>query len=256
MTSPILWSGREVTAYFDAVVSSVATTTSFLDQQTGATGYQAWLKDVTIGGAEGDVEVVNCLGETTTNFQNQYLEKKPFGHVEITGTAVFAAVGTDKGLSAEMTGAGTAITSGYIRYQFGGDGAAATLRSARSVSLVFGGAYTRLNGALSGGETTITVLSTEGFATAGNLGIETDVDITYTGKTSTTFTGCANAGAHSNSKPVTQIRGTSDHQCIVGMNNLLWTKFGDIKVTADGHAELSFTAKCLSKDYYEEYDAA
>lgn len=50
-------------------------------------------------------------------------------------------------------------------------------------------AQTQLNGALSDTATTITVDSTEGFHTKGRIRLE-DEEITYTGKTPTTFTGC------------------------------------------------------------------
>lgn len=43
----------------------------------------------------------------------------------------------------------------------------------------------------------------------------------------------------------------------VVMNNARFTKMGDISLDAEGHAEQEVTAKCLAKDYYEEfYNAA
>jgi hypothetical protein len=50
-------------------------------------------------------------------------------------------------------------------------------------------ATTTLNGALNDSATTITVVSTTGFAASGVIGIEGEY-ITYSGKTGTTFTGC------------------------------------------------------------------
>jgi hypothetical protein len=50
-------------------------------------------------------------------------------------------------------------------------------------------ASTTLDGALSDSDTTITVVSTTGFAASGAIGIDGEY-ITYAGKTSTTFTGC------------------------------------------------------------------
>jgi len=50
-------------------------------------------------------------------------------------------------------------------------------------------AYTTLNGGINNSVTTITVVSTAGFPTAGQIRIENEV-IIYTGITSTTFTGC------------------------------------------------------------------
>ena len=51
------------------------------------------------------------------------------------------------------------------------------------------GAFTMLDGALAGGEGTITVDSTTGFLSAGTLDVG-GTSVTYTGKTATTFTGC------------------------------------------------------------------
>ena len=53
---------------------------------------------------------------------------------------------------------------------------------------------TTLNGAISAGASTITVVSTADFESAGTFQIGTTV-VTYTGKTSTTFTGCTSAPA-------------------------------------------------------------
>lgn len=72
-------------------------------------------------------------------------------------------------------------------------------------------AYTTLNGGINNSVTTITVVSTTGFPTAGQIRIASEV-ITYTGITPTTFTGCtrgargsANA-AHSTGVTVTKIQ--------------------------------------------------
>ena len=48
---------------------------------------------------------------------------------------------------------------------------------------------TTLNGAVSTGDSTITVSSTNGFPSSGTFAVNTD-KVTYTGKTTTTFTGC------------------------------------------------------------------
>ena len=72
-------------------------------------------------------------------------------------------------------------------------------------------AYTTLNGGINNSVTTITVVSTTGFPTTGQIRIESEV-ITYTGVTATTFTGCtrgvlgtANV-AHSTGVAVTKIQ--------------------------------------------------
>ena len=72
-------------------------------------------------------------------------------------------------------------------------------------------AYTTLNGGINNSVTTITVVSTTGFPTAGEIRISTEV-ITYTGVTSTTFTGCTRGArgstnvAHSTGVAVTKIQ--------------------------------------------------
>ena len=60
---------------------------------------------------------------------------------------------------------------------------------------------TQLNGAVTAAATTITVDSTAGFPTAGFLLIEDD-KIEYTGKSSTTFTGCTSVAAHADDTAV------------------------------------------------------
>ena len=61
---------------------------------------------------------------------------------------------------------------------------------------------TTLNGAVSADDSTITVVSTDGFPDSGSFAVETD-KIAYTGKTSTTFTGCTSVLAHDDGKTVT-----------------------------------------------------
>jgi hypothetical protein len=72
-------------------------------------------------------------------------------------------------------------------------------------------AYTTLNGGINNSVTTITVVSTAGFPTTGQIRIESEV-VTYTGITSTTFTGCTRGArgsanvAHSTGVAVTKIQ--------------------------------------------------
>ena len=72
-------------------------------------------------------------------------------------------------------------------------------------------AYTTLNGGINNSVTTITVVSTTDFPTAGQLRIESEV-VTYTGTTTTTFTGCTRGAlgttnaAHSTGVQVTKIQ--------------------------------------------------
>jgi len=72
-------------------------------------------------------------------------------------------------------------------------------------------AYTTLNGGINNSITTITVVSTAGFPTAGQIRIQSEV-VTYTGITPTTFTGCTRGArgsanvAHSTGVAVTKIQ--------------------------------------------------
>ena len=72
-------------------------------------------------------------------------------------------------------------------------------------------AYTTLSAGINNSVTTIPVVSTAGFLTAGELRITTEV-ITYTGKTATSFTGCTRGArgsaniAHSTGAVVTKIQ--------------------------------------------------
>jgi hypothetical protein len=66
------------------------------------------------------------------------------------------------------------------------------------------GGHTLLNGALAGGETTVTVDSTNGFNASGSIDIGGST-VTYTGVTSTTFTGCAGVPVASDNAPIEQI---------------------------------------------------
>lgn len=66
------------------------------------------------------------------------------------------------------------------------------------------GATGRLNGALSGGEATITVDSTDGFDLSGTI-IIGGTNVTYTGSTATTFTGCNSTPAASDNEGIAQL---------------------------------------------------
>jgi len=60
---------------------------------------------------------------------------------------------------------------------------------------------TLLNGAVLANDTTITVDSTNGFPSSGYIQVETE-KIQYTGKSSTTFTGCTSVSAHADNSTV------------------------------------------------------
>lgn len=79
-----------------------------------------------------------------------------------------------------------------------------------------------LNGAITDSATTITVDDTTGFSSTGTIRIESE-DITYTGKTATTFTGCtrgANAttpAAHSDN---VRVQGRTDGELGLNTNSI------------------------------------
>lgn len=79
-----------------------------------------------------------------------------------------------------------------------------------------------LNGAITDTATTITVVSTTGFSATGTIRIESE-DITYTGITATTFTGCTRGAnsttaiAHSTS---VRVQGRSDGELGLNLNTI------------------------------------
>lgn len=83
------------------------------------------------------------------------------------------------------------------------------------------GATTALNGATSGGEGTITVDDTTVFDASGTLVINGTENVTYTGKTATSFTGCSNVPAASDNDGVAQLPDTSSLSGVPKFNHLL-----------------------------------
>jgi hypothetical protein len=108
-------------------------------------------------------------------------------------------------------------------------------------------ATTTLNGALNSSATTITVVSTTGFAASGVIGINGEY-ITYSGKTGTTFTGCtrgvgSTAVAHNSGDTVNQYSNATgwgeSATSGVGVQLRLWsqTNFGqDLIINPRGGA--------------------
>lgn len=121
-------------------------------------------------------------------------------------TASVAANSSDVGNGGASTVATYQITTGSDIYTVGVGWGAGTWGG------IFSGtpsAATTLNGAINSSVTTITVVSTTGFATSGLISIESE-NITYTGVTPTTFTGCTRgtggtaAASHSSGVAVQQ----------------------------------------------------
>lgn len=73
------------------------------------------IKDISVTVPEGDVDIVNYLGEDSNGFQNAELEESSFGLAEMTGTM---SVNSAEVLETIAYGAGTAGTS-HTLYQAG-----------------------------------------------------------------------------------------------------------------------------------------
>lgn len=82
------------------------------------------------------------------------------------------------------------------------------------------GAHTALNGAVTAGATTITVDDTTYFTATGSLLIN-GTTVTYTGKTATTFTGCASVPTASDNDGVAQLPDTTTYSTQPKMNLML-----------------------------------
>lgn len=116
----VTFHAREAEFKYDTGITIDAT--GPLSGDFGAGSTMGVLKDVTISPPEGDVDIINYLGEDTNGFQNAQMEEKAFGLAEISGTM---SVDSDEVLETIAYGSGTSVTGGYTRYQ-AGDGNRAT----------------------------------------------------------------------------------------------------------------------------------
>ena len=132
-------------------------------------------------------------------------------------TIVYA--GSPTSITADSAGGGTVtahyqIAAGNAVYSTGNGWGAGTWSGITSATLV-----TTLSGSLSNSATTINVVSTTGFAATGTIGIDTEA-ITYTGTTSTSFTGCTRGAkyptATSNSLAAAHSSGANVYQDATG----------------------------------------
>jgi len=123
-----LWRAPHATVLIDKT-SQVNSGTTIIGQSgslasymTGATVITGSMKNVTVLVPEGDVEMVNFLG-VTSSFQNAEIDAKPFGIAELTGTLVLTK--DELLMDSQATPAhlffGTADTTptGYHQYQAG-----------------------------------------------------------------------------------------------------------------------------------------
>ena len=118
-----LWRAPHAEVKVDLASNVSITTSAALDTFfSSATSISGYMKNVTVIVPEGDVELVNFLG-VTSSFQNAELDQKPFGLAELSGTLV---LGHDEVLEGQTShthlffGAGTGVdTNAFYRYQAG-----------------------------------------------------------------------------------------------------------------------------------------
>ena len=118
-----LWRAPHAEVKVDLASNVTITTSAALDTFfSSATSISAYMKNVTVIVPEGDVELVNFLG-VTSSFQNTELDQKAFGLAELSGTLI---LGHDEVLEGQTShthlffGAGTGVDSNaFYRYQAG-----------------------------------------------------------------------------------------------------------------------------------------
>jgi len=126
----------------------------------------------------------------------------------ITRTSGTYSATADEGWTSTIIGGVLAMTNNFDKPQYWALTDGKPISSQKMQDLTNWPSYTLLNGALNNSDTTITVDSTEDFPSAGTINIGSE-KITYTGVTSTTFTGCTrgaestSAASHSDNDPVT-----------------------------------------------------
>jgi hypothetical protein len=139
-------------------------------------GYNGQTGDfVTISGVGGAINGIPAAA-LNLEFQITYVDASTY-------TITVASPATSSGTTGAATftyqiSTGAEIFTVGVGFGAGGWGGSTTIS-----------ASTTLDGALNSSATTITVISTTGFAASGAIGIDGEY-ITYSGKTGTTFTGC------------------------------------------------------------------
>jgi len=125
----------------------------------------------------------------------------------ITRTSGAYSATADENWTSTIIGGVLVLTNNYDKPQFWELTGGVPLSSTKMQDLSYWPSLTLLNGAVNDSVTTLTVDSTADFPTSGTVTIGTE-DISYTGKTDTTFTGCTrganstSAAAHSDNDPV------------------------------------------------------
>lgn len=179
-------------------------------------------------------DTASCAGQNTFDNNGDSFSPRPFGSsiVPATATASTSSPGYGSATTFRLrTGENIIVAArgANLEWYDQGTGTFNNLRSSSTSSdygfaefninanaesrLYFGngvdnfaywnGGHTLLNGALSGGETTINVDSTASFLGIGSLRIGTTT-VTYSGTTPTSFTGCAGTPAAADNLPIAQ----------------------------------------------------
>lgn len=172
-----LWRAKQATIEIGPFIAAVSSSTALDDQMSGsAVDWSGKIKNISISGAEADVDSVFLFGADAAGRQNADIEESNMTMREFTATLVYL----DESIAELATTTGSAVGStGFTRVQ--GD----TTRTKKAVLVT-----------LDDGANQVNIL----------------------------------------------------------LNNAYFTKIGDIKLDAEGHAEQEVMCKCLAKDYFEESD--
>lgn len=108
-----LWQGRENVIRLGAAVTP--NTGAALDTFLATGSIEAHVMDWKLESPTGPIDIQLFMGQTS-GFQNAELDKKPFTLAKFTCTI---RLDGDETIETHMGGAGTAITGGFTRYQYG-----------------------------------------------------------------------------------------------------------------------------------------
>ena len=168
----------------------------------------------------------NALQAVQGGLSGQYYHLTAAEHAAVAALPTLGTMATQNADSVNITGGTAALdhlrTKGLTGFLYGNDNTsdvtAYTTIPPSAINTQYGAFHfdfsTTLNGAITSSATTITVVSTSGFSSSGAILIENEV-ITYTGTTSTTFTGCSRgaygstAASHSSGAYVNGAQGTT-----------------------------------------------
>jgi hypothetical protein len=167
------------------------------------------INDPGYGGQTGDFVTISAVGGAINGIPAASLNRE--FRITYISSSTYSIVVSSPATSSGTTGSATfayQISVGSDIFTVGVGWGAGGWGGTTTIS-----ASTTLDGALSDSDTTITVVSTTGFDASGAIGIGGEY-ITYSGKTSTTFTGCvrgvgSTARAYATDTAVNQYSGAS-----------------------------------------------